>query len=84
MKVFEAFEPFDMGFFFASLINNKCDNYVSWLPNPGSVTVDAFTLSWRGLNFYAFLPFILLPRVLRKIIEDEATGTVIVSKSISS
>ncbi|KYQ53526.1 hypothetical protein ALC60_00052, partial [Trachymyrmex zeteki] len=63
---------------FASLNNNKCDAYVSWFPDPGSIAIDAFTLSWSSLNFYAFPPFILLPRVLRKIVDDEATGTVIV------
>lgn len=72
-----SFGPFDIDLF-ASSINNKCNLYVSWFPDPGSVAVDAFTLSWKNLKFYAFPPFILLPRVLRKIIDDEATGTLIV------
>jgi len=76
-KVSKFFGPFEVDLF-ASLNNNKCDTYVSWFPDPGSIAIDAFTLSWRGLNFYAFRPFILLPRVLRKLIEDEATGTVVV------
>ena len=29
---------------FASRINKKCKKYVSWLRDPGSVAVDAFTL----------------------------------------
>lgn len=76
-RVSRTFGPFDVDLF-ASQINNKCDAYVSWFPDPGSVAVDAFTLSWRRLSFYAFPPFILLPRVLRKLVDDEATGTLVV------
>lgn len=75
--VTQSLGPFDVDLF-ASLLNHKCDSYVSWFPNPGSITVDAFTLSWTGWNFYAFPPFILLPRILRKIVDDGATGTLVV------
>lgn len=47
------FGPFDIDLF-ASNINAKCPIYVSWLPDPGALTVDAFTLSWSGLKFFAF------------------------------
>jgi len=63
--------------FFASNINTKCDVFVSWIPDPESFAVDAFTLDWGEFYFYAFPPFILLPRVLQKIINDEAEGIVI-------
>lgn len=76
-RVARVFGPFDIDLF-ASSINNKCDLYASWYPDPGSISVDAFTFSWENLNFYAFPPFILLPRVLRKIIDDGATGTLVV------
>lgn len=76
-RIARLFGPSDIDLF-ASSINNKCSLYVSWFPDPGSVAVDAFTLSWKELNFYAFPPFILLPRVLRKIIDDEASGTLVV------
>jgi len=48
------------------------------VPRPGSIAIDAFTLSWEGLNFYAVPPFILLPRTLRKLMDDKATGTLVV------
>lgn len=67
------FGPFDIDLF-ASLINAKLDPYVSWFPDPGSWAIDAFTLSWSCFYFYAFPPFILISRVLRKIVDDEATG----------
>lgn len=76
-RVSKNFGPFDVDLF-ASLINNKCDTYVSWFPDPGAITTDAFTLSWEDLKFYAFPPFILLPRVLRKIVDDGAAGVLVV------
>ncbi|EFN81403.1 hypothetical protein EAI_09447, partial [Harpegnathos saltator] len=72
-----VFGPFDIDLF-ASIINAKLDLYVSWFPDPGSWAIDAFTLSWQSLYFYAFPPFIIIPRILRKIIDDEATGVLIV------
>nr|CAI5848993.1 unnamed protein product [Callosobruchus analis] len=38
---------------FASKINHKCPKYISWKRDPGSVAVDAFTLSWQDTYFYA-------------------------------
>jgi len=69
--------PFDIDLF-ASTINNKCPNFVSWFPDPLALAVDAFSLNWSGFFFYAFPPFILILRVLRKIITDKAEGVVVV------
>lgn len=63
---------------FASRINAKCRNYVSWLRDPGSMAVDAFTLNWKNFFFYAFPPFILVTRVLQKIRAERAEGIVVV------
>lgn len=63
---------------FASHINKKCDKYVSWHKDPGSYAVDAFTVNWKGLSFYAFPPFNLILRTLQKIIQDKAEGIVVV------
>lgn len=40
--------------------------------------MDVFTLEWREFNFYAFPPFALILRVLKKIQQDQAQGIVIV------
>ena len=32
---------------FASRLNNKVNNYISWRPDPAATVVDAFTTSWR-------------------------------------
>lgn len=64
---------------FASHLNKKCDTYISWLKNPGALTSDAFTIKWnKSLNFYAFPPFSIIGRVLKKIVEDKAFGILVV------
>lgn len=62
---------------FASRSNAKCDVFVSWKPEPDALTVDAFTISWKSKFFYAFPPFSLILKCLRKIIDDEATGILV-------
>ncbi|KYM94552.1 hypothetical protein ALC62_14809 [Cyphomyrmex costatus] len=71
------FGPFDVDLF-ATSINAKCTCFVSWLPDPLAFAVDAFSICWSGLYFYAFPPFILILRVLRKIISDKAEGVIVV------
>ena len=63
---------------FASRLNAQCPQYVSYKPDPHCCAVDAFSLSWSNLQFYAFPPFILIHRVLQKICQDKATGVVVV------
>ena len=58
----------------------SCQDIFPGLPDPHAYAVDAFTVSWQDLTFYAFPPFSLLPRVLAKIIQDKATGLLIVPK----
>ncbi|KYM97752.1 hypothetical protein ALC62_11563 [Cyphomyrmex costatus] len=71
------FGRFDIDLF-ASSINAKCFRFVSWLPDPRACRIDAFAMSWDKLYFYAFPPFILIARVLRKIITDRAEGVLVV------
>ena len=79
LKVFQIIlDLFDIDLF-ASNINAKCNIYVSWLPDPDSCAIDAFTISWSEGNFFVFPPFILLPRVLRKKINDKAEGRLVVT-----
>uniref|UniRef100_A0A0A9WIU8 Enzymatic polyprotein n=1 Tax=Lygus hesperus TaxID=30085 RepID=A0A0A9WIU8_LYGHE len=65
---------------FASSITTKCSTFVSWVPETKAVAIDAFTISWSNLKFYAFPPFPLLLRTLRKIEDDQASGIVIAPK----
>lgn len=63
---------------FANQLNRKCTSYVSWMPDPGSLHVNAFTIPWNKWFFYAFPSFSLVPRVLSKIQTDKAKGIVVV------
>ncbi|KAG6438798.1 hypothetical protein O3G_MSEX000234 [Manduca sexta] len=63
---------------FANKFNAKCIKYVSWLPDLDAFTVDAFTINWHGMLFYAFPPFALISRVLQKIKREKAIGIVLV------
>lgn len=63
---------------FASVSNAKCNYYVSWKRDPDSIAVDAFTIKWSYLRFYAFPPFSIISRVLQKIILDKAEGIVVI------
>lgn len=76
-KIKDSFDPFDVDLF-SSSINAKCPRFVSWLPDPSAYAIDAFSLDWSAFYFYAFLPFILILRVLRKLIADKAEGVVVV------
>ena len=57
---------------FASRLNYQLPRYVSWIPDPSAVGVDAFTLDWGTQYNYAFPPFSLIPQVLQKLEEDQA------------
>ena len=62
---------------FASRTNTKCKKFVSWHRDPNSFAIDAFTINWSGHFFYAFPPFSLMLRVLRKIQIEKAEGVVV-------
>ncbi|CAL8074233.1 unnamed protein product [Orchesella dallaii] len=62
---------------FASIATRQCSKYYSWYPDPESSGVDAFTFKWDD-SIYAFPPFNLVGRTLRKIMSDNANGLVVV------
>ena len=63
---------------FATYKNAKCPKFISWIPDNRAETVDAFTISWAKLKFYAFPPFSLILKTLTKIRRDQATGIILV------
>lgn len=63
---------------FASRLNTKCQRYISWKRDPSAFNVDAFTIDWSPYFFYSFPPFSLILKCLRKIINDKATGIMVV------
>ncbi|XP_026743374.1 uncharacterized protein LOC113505068 isoform X1 [Trichoplusia ni] len=63
---------------FASRLNKKCCTYVSWHRDPDAYKVNAFTINWTNFYFYAFPPFSVILKTLRKIVSDKARGILIV------
>ena len=64
---------------FASRTNAKCPMYVSWLKDPYAHKIDAFSFKWTGLDFYAFPPFSLILKILRKIKHEKSSGIMVVT-----
>lgn len=65
---------------FATRVNNKCRKYVSWRRDPGAWAVDAFTIDWSGMFFYAFPPFAIISKILQKIKREKAEGILVVPR----
>ena len=63
---------------FASRINKQCQSYVSFRADPEAYAVNAFSLPWHGLRFYAFPPFSVILQMLQKVKRDRAMGVIIV------
>ncbi|XP_066600089.1 uncharacterized protein [Prorops nasuta] len=76
-EIESSFGPFDIDLF-ASNIIAKCRKFASWHKDPEACVVDSFTIPWASLHFYAFPPFSLILRTLRKILMEKAEGVVVV------
>ena len=53
-------------YLFASRLNYQLKPFVSWRPDPEAKAIDAFSLDRREQYFYAFPPFSLINRVLKR------------------
>jgi hypothetical protein len=58
---------------FASRSNAKLRLFCALHANQGEMVVDGLSFSWRNVFGYAFPPPVLIPRVLDKLIRDQAT-----------
>ena len=64
---------------FASRINHQLKVFYSFRPDPECYGVDAFTVDWHDIQFYAFPPFSCVARTIQKICQDGAIGLLVVS-----
>ena len=58
---------------FATQFNHRLPLYVSPVPDPEALAVDAMSVSWENLLGYALPPLPILGRVIRKAREESAT-----------
>ena len=63
---------------FASHLNYQIPTYVSWNPDKNAYVIDAFSISWANLIFYAFSPFGLIGTSISKIRGKMAVGIMII------
>lgn len=62
---------------FATRDNRLLPRYVSWHPDPSAVAVDAFLFPLKGENPYCFPPVTCIPRLLREVLRQQVTVTLI-------
>ena len=56
---------------FAHMQNKKFEKFLSWKPCMGATHVDMFTLDWKHLNAFLFLPFFCISSVVKKCLDDQ-------------
>ena len=59
---------------FASDTNHQLEHFFAWkyVANSAAKGIDAFTFCWSAKPAYMFPPFSLIPRILRKVVDDKA------------
>ena len=62
---------------FATRDNRLLPRYVLWHPDPSAVAVDAFLFPLKGENPYCFPPVTCIPRLLREVLRQQVTVTLI-------
>ena len=64
---------------FATRFNNKLPQFVSPVPDPQSWAVDALSLSWDGLDPYAFPPAAILGKVVEKLLDYPCNRIILIA-----
>ena len=62
---------------FATSLNTQLPRYNSLFWDVGTEALDAFAQNWSGENNFVNAPWALIPRILEKIVVDQAVATVI-------
>lgn len=62
---------------FASRLNKQIDRFVSWKPDPESFLVDSFAHNFHDEIFYAFPPFSVLNKFMKKIEMEKMEGILV-------
>ena len=62
---------------FATRDNRLLPRFVSWRPDPESLATDAFMFPLKGENPYCFPPAVCIPRLLREVLHQQATVSLV-------
>ena len=63
----------------ASRLSNQLPSFYSWKPDPNSLGTDALQQKWYHKSRYAFPPFALIRKVLKKVEEEKVPSIIIVA-----
>ena len=64
---------------FATRFNHKLPQFVSPVPDPLAVAVDALTLPWEDLDAYAFPPTSILGKVVEKLLDSRYQRVILIA-----
>ena len=64
---------------FATRFNHKLPQFVSPVPDPLAVAVDALTLPWEDLDAYAFPPTAILGKVVEKLLASPCKRLILIA-----
>jgi len=64
---------------FATKDNHKLPSYVSPIPDPAALDVDALSISWEGMFGYAFPPHKIIPQVLDKVARTSQVRLILIA-----
>lgn len=62
---------------FATRLNKQLETYVSWAPDPGSISIDALATKWNKSYIYIFPPFSMYWPIIKKIQQEAQKALVI-------
>ena len=62
---------------FARFWNRQTERFIAWRGHPRAEGIDAFSLQWPMVGAYAFPPFGLISRTLKKVQEEQITLVII-------
>ena len=60
-------------------LSNQLPSYYTWKPDPDSLGTDALQQKWYHKSLYAFPPFALIHKVLKKVKEEKVPSLIIVT-----
>jgi len=64
---------------FATRLNTKLPIFISPVPDPLALDVDALSVSWEGMTAYAFPPHKIIPQVLHKVSQTQSLRLILVT-----
>ena len=64
---------------FATLSNSHLPRFMSPVPEPRALAVDALSQDWQGRSMYMFPPFLLLSKVVQKLRSTQVAEVILVA-----